>query len=474
MEDEDFIRSIYKSKGISFPEKTTIEEKIMSINKDLSLFNNRKVSGLKENIQMTVFENKLTVLNVVTFNLVNIDEEVLESSFFATVDSKVDELKCELHFIVDESGTVFQTPSTEWMDNLSATFNIDVYPDEMAEVISKSIKSNKGLMGKKSTTSSPEYFDLSTNIHALMIEFEPSVSNTLKAHTELFSEIKKFKALSGSVNLEDFIDRYFFKKHILIQGEKGGGKTYGVHKMLMDKKVPFEEIDGHEGIEAIDLLGYYIKSDSGNLVWMDGVLTKAFRVALDRPVVLFIDEVLRIPSRELNILVGALAPMSNGTYTLRTNRIVNVKDGIGESEYLSIPVSNLWCVGTTNVGAGYQVDEIDDALADRFRIVNKSTTNSELESILNSYAISSSINLDIVPKMVEFYTQMRDLMISGELEKTVNTRHLCEALQLSNDASEVKMYMMDLIPTWTSSDTNGHPNKAEKDIITKMIKKIIK
>ena len=182
MEDEDFIRSIYKSKGISFPEKTTIEEKIMIINKDLSLFNNRKVSGLKENIQMTVVKDSLTVLNVVTFNLVNIDEEVVESSFFATVDSKVDELKCELHFIVDEAGTVIQAPSTKWMDDLSATFNIDIYPDEMAEVISKSIKSNKGLMAKSSVTSSPEYFDLSTNIHT-MIEFEQSVSNTLKAHT---------------------------------------------------------------------------------------------------------------------------------------------------------------------------------------------------------------------------------------------------------------------------------------------------
>jgi len=432
--------------------KKTKETKMSKeINSDLSLFEDKKISNIKENIQMTIFEGDLSVLNLITFDLVEDEDEVVESSFFSAVDSKDSVTNCAVYLIHSKDGS-FQSPETAWMSHHS-NINLETYPEEMIEIISKSIHSNMDIT-KTYSKDKIERFSNSYDMSSFT-SFDPAITNCEKAYHELMAEIKKLKAMNGSVNIEDFIERYFFRKHILIQGEKGGGKTFSVHKMLLDKGVAFEEIDGHEGVEAIDLLGYYLKDSSGNMVWMDGVLTKAFRTAQTEPVVLFVDEVLRIPSRELNILVGALAPMSDDTYTLRTNRVVNVTDGVGESEYLSIPVENLWCVGTTNVGAGYQVDEIDDALADRFRIVNKSTSNSELESILNIYATKSKIPLDVVPRMVEFYTQMRDLMISGEIEKIVNTRHLCEALQLSTDVSEVKVYMMDLIPTWTSSDTNG-------------------
>jgi len=473
-EDREFLESVYRNKGLvpppMMPKKPKEKDMNKKINDTLKLFDEKKISNVKENISMTIVDGKLSVLNLVTFDLIDNTEEAVETSFFASADSKDDILNCAIYLIIDSEG-IYQNPKTNWIKGIDKV-NLETYPEEMIEVISKSINSNYNIASKFEKDNIERFNNYDDILN--FPEFNTAIDNTNNAYKELMSEVKKFKALSGSVNLEDFLDRYFFKKHILVQGEKGGGKTFAVHKMLKDRKVPFEEIDGHEGIEAIDLLGYYLKDASGNMVWMDGVLTKAFRSALTKPTVLFVDEVLRIPSRELNILVGALAPMSDSTYTLRTNRIVNMVDGVGESEYLAIPVENLWCVGTTNVGAGYQVDDIDDALADRFRTVIKHTSNSELETILNIYATEKKMNLDIVPKMVEFYTQMRDFMVSGEIEKIVNTRHLCEVLQLADDVSEVKSYMFDLIPTWTTMDTNGNPNKAERDIITKLIKKIIK
>jgi hypothetical protein len=137
-------------------------------------------------------------------------------------------------------------------------------------------------------------------------------------------------------------------------------------------------------------------------------------------------------------------------------------------------MENLWCIGTTNVGAGYQVDEIDDALSDRFRVVVKETSNAELESILLNCATKNKISHSVVSNMITFYSQMKDFVTSGELEKSVNLRHLCEVLEYSQDDTEIKSYMMDLINTWCSSDTNGNPNKSEKEIITKMLKRIFK
>ena len=455
---------------IEYENKIKKAEKMSKGFGDISIFDDKKVSNIKEHIQMTIIDGKIGVLNNVTFDLVENEEDVAENSFFANADSKEDVIKGSIYILKDDKGECFQSPNTKWLTG-KENVNLEVFPEEMIEVISKSIKSNQGIAKSFENDNVVRFGD---GLNAFPSDFDSAIANTEKAHVELMSQIKKFKSLNGSVNIEDFLDRYFFKKHLLIQGEKGGGKTYSVDKLLRDRSIDSELIIGHEGIEAIDMLGYYVKTDTGELVWLDGALTKAFRKAVDGEVALFIDEMLRIPTRELNILVGSLTPSSAGTYRLRTNRVVNVVDGVGETELIEIPMANLWCIGTTNVGAGYQVDEIDDALADRFRVVNKTTSNSELESILNSCADSVGINRDIVPKMVEFYTQMKDLVVSGELEKNVNTRHLCEALQLSNETAEVKTYMIDLIPTWTSQDTNGQPNKAERDIINKLLKKIMK
>jgi Holliday junction resolvasome RuvABC ATP-dependent DNA helicase subunit len=282
----------------------------------------------------------------------------------------------------------------------------------------------------------------------------------------------KYKSINGSIDLGSFIDRYWFKKHLLVQGEKGLGKTYTIDKKLTDEGLEHTFIAGHEGIESIDLLGYYIKNETGNLVWLDGVLAETFRKAKTDKCALFIDEILRIPSRELNILVGALTPSSRGTYRLRTNRIVDVVDGVGQTELLEVPMDNLWCVGTTNVGAGYQVDEIDSALSDRFRVVVKETSNGELEAILTSCASVNGISDKVITQMISFYSQVKDFVVSGELEKSVNVRHLCEVLQFSKNDDEIKSYLFDLVHSWCSTDTNGNPNKSEREIITKMIKRI--
>ena len=163
--------------------------------------------------------------------------------------------------------------------------------------------------------------------------------------------------------------------------------------------------------------------------------------------------------------------MSDGTYTLRTGRLVDVVDGIGKTEYIKVPISNLWVVGTTNVGAGYAIEEIDEAFADRFRILNKMTTETELEAIILSQITSKGLKEDLVPKFLSFYKEMRDLVDGGELEKRINTRHICEIIQLTDNESTIKDYAFDLLPQWVTQDTDGSLNKAEIDIISKIIRK---
>lgn len=419
------------------------------------------ISAVKDNIQMSVVNGKLCAINLITFTLSDEEKEV--SGFFEDINSANDTIECIMPLSLN--GSVLNDKLDAWLIDDKSTFNIEKYPEEMQPAISKSINQNKGIL--KDTK---KYIVYIKSIKDLSF-FEKNIQILGKANFALMNDIKKYKQAGMQDNIEEFIDRYMFKKHVLIQGEKGGGKTYGVHKKLDDAKINYIEIDGHEGIESIDLLGYLVKDYSGNFVWMDGALTEAFRKAQTEKVVLFIDELLRIPKREQNIFVGALTPMSDNTYTLRTGRLIDVKDNIGRTEYIKVPTENLWVVGTTNVGAGYAIEEIDEAFADRFRIMNKMTTESELESIILSQLRDKGLEESLVSNFLSFFKEMRDLVDGGELEKRINIRHICEIIQLTDDKSTIKEYAMDLIPQWVTQDTDGRLNKAEIDIITKIIKK---
>lgn len=441
-----------------------------------SLLENEKVTNIRDNIQMTLSDTgELQVLNLCEFEIGKDNDSVLETNFFADEeDGNVGETRRFIISIRKGKSDKLETSPTAWMSPGESTTPVswESFPEDMIPTIKKSCMNNYCVLSNYADTDTT-FIDQKELDKEILDELNESGVKTRKAYDDLIAQIKKYKQADGVSNIEDFLDRYYFKKHILIQGAKGGGKTFAVDKMLREREVSFEFLSGHEWVDATDLVGYSLPSVSGS-VWLDGPLTRAFRKALVEPTALFIDETLRVPAKELNVLVGAITPTSVGTYRLRTNHLININDGIGETEIIEVPMENLWVIGTTNVGAGYQVDDIDEALSDRFILVNKITSNSELEQILLRCAAKNGISDNMVSKLVSFYIQMKDLVLAGELEKEVNTRHLCETLQYAEKDSEVKDYLFDRMPSWTSTDVNGQPNKAEVKIITKLIKRIVK
>lgn len=427
-------------------------------------YEDKVVASIKDNIQMTVFGGKLSVCNLLQISLKDKEDET--NSFFGSLSGKDDSIDLILPINFDYTDRKVILHYNDYQaDNNPVELNIDSYPEEMQEAISKSISGNKSYFSKtklKTITNTVGLEDLISDKKDVLA----------KAYDSLMADIKKFKTAGSSDDAEGFIERYMFKKHILIQGKKGGGKTYAVDKKLHEDGIAYLELDGNEGIESTDLLGYYIKDSSGNFVWLDGVLSQAFRLAQTQKIVLFIDEILRIPKRELNILVGALTPMSDGTYTLRNNRITNTSEGIGETEFFKVPMENLWCVGTTNVGAGYAVDEIDEALSDRFRIMVNVMSESKMEHIIENQLKKKGFTNALAPKFMTFYKQMSDLVSSGELERDMNLRHICETIQIMDTEADVKTYLFDLIPNWVTQETNGSLSKPEIELITKLIKRI--
>ena len=107
------------------------------------------------------------------------------------------------------------------------------------------------------------------------------------------------------------------------------GKTYKVTQYAEDHHAKVIQLNGHSGIESIDILGYNIRASDGSFVWLDGPLTEAFRIAQTEPVILIIDELLRIKSRELNIFISSLTPNASNQFVLNTSRVIDIVDGIG-------------------------------------------------------------------------------------------------------------------------------------------------
>ena len=350
-----------------------------------------------------------------------------------------------------------------------ATNAVHFFDDKYKYKLKKELNNTYGLLGCDGECESLD----------MMCEHKDLLLNTLTS--EIIREIEQLyfyiqegylESMNQPANINSLFKRYAFKKHVLIEGEKGSGKTYLIHNWCEKVKIPEIFLGGHEQLESIDFLGHYIQDKDGSFLWKDGALTEAFRVAASgKRVVLIIDEILRIPKRELNILIYSLIAYNNN-YILRTGRAIAQKDGIATEETIYAPKNKLWVVGTTNIGAGYAVEEIDEALADRFRLIRKDSTRAEMEKILIKYAKIKKYSKTSVLRLIRFFTEMRRFKSQDILNKIINIRHLVEAIEYAPLEGEIPDVLQETILAWVDRDIDGYPLIAQTEIIEKLIREI--
>lgn len=260
---------------------------------------------------------------------------------------------------------------------------------------------------------------------------------------------------------------------VLLEGEHGWGKTREARQFAKSISAPLVMIAGHESVEAADLLGFTVRHGE-DWVWKDGRLSQAFRLAAKGgKVVLVIDELRRIPQRQLSVLLTALAP-DEGNYYLETGRIVQVEDGIGTEETLVAPVENLYIIGTTNVGAQYAVDDMDPALDDRMVKVRRSRDVSQLRAALKVEVDKKKFPEKVIDECVAFYEAMCKLHAQGYVKGTPNPRTLPRAVLLADTLAEVPVQVETIMLTWVSYDVDGQPSEDQVDAVRKAIKSVWK
>ncbi|GAB3645043.1 AAA family ATPase [Ramlibacter alkalitolerans] len=289
----------------------------------------------------------------------------------------------------------------------------------------------------------------------------------LEAAWERMSAPEQGQEQSGEMSLA----KLAFNIPVLYEGERGTGKTYEAREFARQGGYALVEMAGHESIEAQDLLGYYAPAGDGKTVWKDGKLAQAFRkAAAGEKVVLLLDELLRIPQRQLSVLLTALSPDSDGTYKLSTNRIVDIKDGVGQDETIAAPVKNLCVVATTNSGQGYAVDEIDAAVAERFIPLRKESTIDSIRAVLTKEAMAKNLQGAVEPT-IEFFQKAKALFSQGQLEREPSMRTLVRAFTYASPGcpNDVKAGLKGQALLWVARDTNAVPLPEQVESINRLV-----
>ena len=437
---------------------------------------------LKIDYSMLYAGKKLTFGALVRATFKEGEEEESGGGFFSKAAATDEEVKVFTSFMyVEPSGKgVRFIDIAKGKDNFlvnggdNPTF--DMYSEDIAKAIKKDIGKYKGYLKKQPEGTIIDIEGLEAEESQVLInsdKFKDAADTCVKQYTLMMKGIEAEKKKHAGIGMEDFLERYAFKKHILLAGAAGVSKTYSATKWVEGSGYESEFIAGHSGLESIDLLGYWVKASDGNLVWLDGALTAAFRKATKTKTVLLFDELLRVPARELSILVGALTPDSSGNYRLRTSRLTDVVDGIGETETLVIKAENLHVIATTNIGGDYDVENIDVALQDRFRSHDVEMATSTI------YGICEDVNDGKLPdasiaSLLDLYEKVKILVDSNELTRGLSLRHLTEVINYAGDASELASYLKDLETIICARDTTGKLNETEKRIYNSTIKKTIR
>jgi DNA polymerase III delta prime subunit len=287
------------------------------------------------------------------------------------------------------------------------------------------------------------------------------------------------------INSEDYTDPIAAKmqayglngrqRHLLLVGPKGNGKTKTIYDQIDRDGYDHVYLGGDADKEALDLVGTLLpieKDGNKEFIWVDGPLSQAFRKAQSGvKTILFIDELLRMSGSALSSLVATLTTDNKGNYVLNTGRVINVVDGVGHTEILRAPRENLWVLATTNIGAGYDVTALDDALEDRFEIIDLENEFDKISAILLDVATDKGISADIAVKLMSFYKKMEKLIESEKLEKVINLRHLVQIIEDCKTDKDLYECTLDRMPKWVARDTKGKLIKEQIKIVETAMEK---
>jgi hypothetical protein len=182
----------------------------------------------------------------------------------------------------------------------------------------------------------------------ILDRFRPTRNNILKMYVS--------RILPGGIKDTDALLNYWrdrvdgYPTNVGLVGDTQSGKTMLVEVMshlLMDelelvKPIPVFTLSGTSAITDHDMMGQYRPDETGNLVWMEGIVALAARLGG----ILYLDEINAMPG---NVTAG-LHPLLDDRH-----QVVNVRKPVDDGHGGKMPEviyanKNMWVIATYNPG----------------------------------------------------------------------------------------------------------------------------
>ena len=217
-------------------------------------------------------------------------------------------------------------------------------------------------------------------------------------------------------------------ENCLLAGPTGTGKTMLTELVSLDAGYELVNIEGKEGLVDLDFLGAILPQADGSRRWIDGPLLRAMRMAQTSPVLLFIDEINRVPREHINLLLGLMNPKSGdicrhmGLDVLGDGPFYVVEVPM-TSELVFCPSAHLRIVAAGNFGRAYAVYDLDPAIRRRFDTVIEFEYlpyEQEIELLRDR----SGLKGKTAEALVKLAGETRRMMENGELPGAVDTASL--------------------------------------------------
>jgi hypothetical protein len=235
--------------------------------------------------------------------------------------------------------------------------------------------------------------------------------------------------------------------NILLTGPTGTGKTFALHQVTMRLDSFLVTIEGKEGLTDLDFLGAILPQEDGTRRWVDGPLLRAMRQARLEPVLLFLDEVNRIPRVHLNILLGLMNPKSKQAcqqmgIQLHGDGPFYLVETPMTSEIVSCPAAHLRIVAAGNFGRLYHVYDLDPAVRRRFDTLiefDYLEYQDEFDLLRREVLKVDDRTTEALIKLAQ---ETRRLMSNGELPGCIDTASL---LNWARKCAASRAYLLDEI-----------------------------
>jgi hypothetical protein len=284
--------------------------------------------------------------------------------------------------------------------------------------------------------------------------------------------VHEARATSGFVGWQvEALSRALFSgDNILLAGPTGTGKTFALHQVVESQDAFLVTIEGKEGLTDLDFIGAILPQEDGSRRWVDGPLLRAMRQARLEPVLLFLDEVNRIPRPHLNILLGLMNPKRGqacrqmGLEVKGEGPFYLVETPL-TSEIVVCPVEHLRIVAAGNFGRLYQVYDLDPAVRRRFDSVIEFDYLEYQDELALLHREVPRIGENASQALVKLAQETRRLMSNGELPGCIDTASLLNWARKcqGRSASSLEELMQAARLTWADTvcgrDHTGRVNQ---------------